>query len=107
MLHRAMWQACATQEEIAEAVEVHQDTISEWTKVFTENSGAEESVKWSGFDTPIYNVWKQQAKSNSVNHFGNSEPRWRISPIDIGLIPIKTVDRYLYTACHWRVYNEN
>lgn len=28
------------------------------------------------FDQPLYNVWKQQSKSNKVDHFGNSEPKW-------------------------------
>ena len=28
------------------------------------------------FDVPIYNVWKQQAKSEGASHFGNSEVRW-------------------------------
>jgi transposase len=28
------------------------------------------------FDIPIYNVWKQQAKSEGSSHFGNSEVRW-------------------------------
>ena len=28
------------------------------------------------FDTPIYNVWKQQEKTNGASHFGNSEVRW-------------------------------
>jgi len=73
---RAMWQACATQEEIADAVEVAIQTVSNWCDDFSKNSETEEMEKWSGFDVPIYNVWKQQTKSNTVNHFGNSEPRW-------------------------------
>jgi hypothetical protein len=28
------------------------------------------------FQPPIYNVWKQQTKTNGSNHFGNSEVRW-------------------------------
>ena len=72
----AMWLACHTQEEIAEAVEVPRDTVQGWVTGFVETSGAEESTKWQSFDPPIYNVWKQQSKSNTVSHFGNSEPRW-------------------------------
>lgn len=30
----------------------------------------------SDFDPPIYNVWKQQTKSEGSSHFGNSESRW-------------------------------
>lgn len=77
-----LWLACHTQEEIAEAVESPRDTIQGWingnekSKSFVENLQAEESTKWSGFTPPLYNVWKQQNKSNKVNHFGNSEPRW-------------------------------
>jgi DNA-binding XRE family transcriptional regulator len=71
-----MWMACKTQEEIAEAVQVPQQTLADWMKGFTENLVTEDSVKWHDFDPPIYNVWKQQNKSNKVNHFGNSEPRW-------------------------------
>lgn len=28
------------------------------------------------FDTPLFNVWKQQSKTTGSNHFGNSEVRW-------------------------------
>jgi len=30
----------------------------------------------SDFTPPIYNVWKQQTKSDGPDHFGNSEIRW-------------------------------
>ncbi len=73
----AMWLACATQQEIAEAVDVHVDTASEWSKGFSENTAAEFSENWRDFDPPIYNVWKQQTKTNAVGHFGNSEARDR------------------------------
>jgi len=69
-----IWMACKTQEEIAEAVEVSQDTVSEWSKGFTENLGTEESVKWTGFEIPIYNVWKQETVANWQDDFRkNSE----------------------------------
>jgi hypothetical protein len=42
-------------------------------KDFTENLVSKESVKWQNFTPPIYNIWKQQTKSNGVSHFGNSE----------------------------------
>jgi hypothetical protein len=45
-----MWLSCATQEEIAEAVDVAQQTIVDWMKDFTETSIAEVSVKSSDFD---------------------------------------------------------
>jgi len=28
------------------------------------------------FNIPIYNVWKQQTKTEGSTHFGNSEIRW-------------------------------
>lgn len=73
---REMWLACATQQEIADAVEVPQTTIDRWTADFTQNCQEQEWVNPPGFEPPIYNVWKQQVKSNAVSHFGNSEARW-------------------------------
>src|ERR1700750_637978 len=29
-----------------------------------------------GFEPLLYNVWRQNAKTNEVSHFGNSEVRW-------------------------------
>jgi DNA-binding XRE family transcriptional regulator len=63
---REMWLACATQEEIAEAVGVHVDTASDWSKGFSELFQANKSEFPLGFEPPIYNVWKQQTKSNAV-----------------------------------------
>jgi hypothetical protein len=71
-----MWLACATQEEIAEAVGVPRKTIDDWTDDFGESPADGLSPFPSGFEPPIYNVWKQQTKSNAVSHFGNSEARW-------------------------------
>lgn len=71
-----MWMACATQEEIAEAVEIAGGTVAAWESEFLKNSDSEESRNWTSFDPPIYNVWKLQNKTNKVDHFGNSEPRW-------------------------------
>jgi DNA-binding XRE family transcriptional regulator len=73
---REMWLACATQEEIAEAVGVPRQTIDGWTADFAESCLAQDSANPPGFEPPIYNVWKQQAKTNAVSHFGNSETRW-------------------------------
>lgn len=77
-----MWLSCHTQEEIAEAVEIGSGTINEWINGTEKDIGflgtlvSEESKKWSDFTTPIYNIWKQQTKSEGPNHFGNSEKRW-------------------------------
>lgn len=73
---RGMWLACATQDEIAESVEVAAGTVANWEDEFLKNSIDEELRNWNGFEEPIYNIWKQQTKTAGVNHFGNSEPRW-------------------------------
>ena len=57
-----LWLACHTQEEIADSVDSPQQTIADWMKDFTETSISEESVKWTDFEVPIYNVWKQQTR---------------------------------------------
>ncbi|NBC46722.1 MAG: hypothetical protein GVY22_01765 [Gammaproteobacteria bacterium] len=71
-----MWLACATQDEIATATEVAAGTVANWEKEFLKNSTDGELRNWNGFEPPIYNVWKLQNKTNKVDHFGNSEPRW-------------------------------
>ena len=73
-----LWLACHTQEEIAEAVEVSSiQTISNWCDDFSKKLTDDNLEKWPDFDPPLYNVWKQQTKSNKVDHFGNSEVRCR------------------------------
>lgn len=74
-----LWLSCETQENIAEVVGVPRDTLQVWIKDFVENLEIKDSTKFhfkDDFDVPIYNVWKQQTKSNAVSHFGNSESRW-------------------------------
>lgn len=71
-----MWLACHTQEEIAAATEVAAGTVANFESEFLKNSTAEELRNWNDFEIPIYNVWKQQTKSNGVSHFGNSEQKW-------------------------------
>jgi transcriptional regulator with XRE-family HTH domain len=73
----ALWLSCHTQEEIAEAVEVASiQTISNWCEDFSKKLTDDNLEKWTDFEIPIYNVWKQQTKTAGVNHFGNSEVRW-------------------------------
>jgi DNA-binding XRE family transcriptional regulator len=73
---REMWLACATQEEVAEAVGVTVQTASNWSEDFSKTCLEKVLEFPAGFEPPIYNVWKQQTKSNAVSHFGNSETRW-------------------------------
>ena len=68
---REMWLACATQEEIAEAVGVHVDTASDWSKGFSESPELGLSEFPPGFEPPIYNVWKQQTKNQ------RGQPLWQ------------------------------
>ncbi len=71
-----LWMTCATQGEIADAVSVTQQAVATWEDDFTNICADHDFVNSRDFDPPIYNVWKQQSKSNAVGHFGNSEPRW-------------------------------
>ena len=70
---------CATQEEIAEAVGVHKDTVSAEMEVCRNLETLPNSDKVTAmhqdadFAPPIYNVWTFAKKTNSVTHFGNSE----------------------------------
>ena len=80
-----LWLACHTQKEISSLVGVDQSTISRMVSTFMQKRDLAFLHKghWTnadhaeeGFQTPIYNIWKQQEKSNAVGHFGNSEQRW-------------------------------
>jgi hypothetical protein len=73
-----MWMACHTLEEIAEVVNVHKDTVSEICRRMEELPKSDKSTAdhSTDFTPPIYNIWKQQEKSEGVSHFGNSEVRW-------------------------------
>lgn len=73
-----LWLACYTQGEIAEMVGVTKETVSE---VCQKMANLPESDKLTAshltdFDPPLYNIWKQQEKSNGTKHFGNTESRW-------------------------------
>jgi hypothetical protein len=51
-------------------------TFTTWSESFS-NTCLEKVLEFPpGFEPPIYNVWKQQTKTNAVSHFGNSEARW-------------------------------
>lgn len=75
-LARSLWLSCHTQAEIAEEVEVTQPTIIDWINSYIEISDSDKSIFLSDFAPPVYNIWKQQTKTNGTKHFGNSEVRW-------------------------------
>jgi transcriptional regulator with XRE-family HTH domain len=71
----ASWLACHTQEEIAEQEGITKETVSEICQKMANLPESDKSLAShaTDFDPPIYNVWKQQTKSQGVNHFGNTE----------------------------------
>ena len=76
-----MWLACYTQQEIADACDCPQKTVDDQIKTFSETVLGNQSAKSladhaTDFDPPLYNIWKQQTKSEGSSHFGNSETRW-------------------------------
>lgn len=81
----ALWLASYTQEEIAELCECSRDEVRGVKEVKFGESGkltefpkdAQSSAEHAtDFEPPIYNIWKQQTKSDGPGHFGNSEARW-------------------------------
>jgi len=76
-----LWLACNTQQEIADAVGVPKGTIDAICLEMASSPNLSKPDQSSAdhatdFDPPLYNVWKQQGKSNGVGHFGNTEVRW-------------------------------
>ncbi len=78
-----LWLAGWTQREIAAAVGIirkdverslgQNGNLSKLSK--TQQSAANHATN---FNPPIYNIWKQQSKSEGSEHFGNSEVRWLV-----------------------------
>jgi hypothetical protein len=80
-----MWMSCHTQEEIAQATNCTKETVSHVVQVcqnkFHDTKSDKAIADYADFDAedgirPVYNVWRQTAKTNPVDHFGNSEMRW-------------------------------
>ena len=74
-----MYMSCSTQEEIAEAIGFHKDTVSEEvsriSETFLNSDKVAKEFLDEDFDIPIYNIWTFAKKTNKTNHFGNSEQR--------------------------------
>jgi hypothetical protein len=77
----SMWLACHTLQEIAEKVGLDTAQVmrvccemADLPKLNKPTRAAAEHA--TDFEPPIYNIWKQQTKSEGASHFGNSEVRW-------------------------------
>lgn len=77
----AMWLACYTQEEIADAVGVDRTTTSRDLEEVCNLAMLPKSTQLSAtysepdWTPPIYNLWTFAKLSNATRHFGNSEQR--------------------------------
>jgi len=79
-----LWLAGYSATEIADAVGWSQQSVADEIKTFTDfhdsgkigKSARNLANHETDFEPPIYNVWKQQSKSEGSSHFGNSEVRW-------------------------------
>ena len=76
-----LYMDCWTQQEIAERMDMAQQSVDRVIKSFTQNGSVSDLGKSLDFDrdadfkTPIYNIWNFAKLSNEVKHFGNSEQR--------------------------------
>ena len=70
-----LWLACWTLEEIAADTGVTKETVSAICQKTAElpKSDKPAAEHATDFEVPIYNIWKQQTKSEGSSHFGNSE----------------------------------
>jgi hypothetical protein len=73
-----LWLSCHTQQEIAQEVGCSKTLVNEVCSEMADlpkaNKPASDHI--TDFETPAYNVWKQQKKTPGSEHFGNSEIRW-------------------------------
>ena len=77
----AMWLACRTQDEIAETENITKQAVSLICQEMADlpkldKPSLSAASHTTDFDVPIYNIWKQQTKSEGAGHFGNSEIKW-------------------------------
>lgn len=73
-----LWMAYYSQQEIADKLNMPQQTLVEKIKILPEKHGNINSVKFNfqdDFKKPLYNTWSYGKKTNEVSHFGNSEQR--------------------------------
>jgi hypothetical protein len=94
-----LWLACWTEEEIGETVGCDKATVSRIINDLLQDGNLAKLQRIAAlhqvdFDPPLYNIWKQQTKTPSSSHFGNSEVRWLdnllylyTQPFDVTLDP--------------------
>ena len=76
-----LWMQCYTLDEIAKDVGCGKASVSEICSKMDTCPNSNKSQQAAAdhatdFDIPIYNVWKQQTKTEGASHFGNSDIRW-------------------------------
>ncbi len=78
-----LWLACYTMEEIAEITAEPVGTVKRLLgngsddlvqKVLAYQTNQISASHADGFQIPIYNVWKQQEKTEGSSHFGKNKP---------------------------------
>ena len=73
-----LWLACHTQEDIGERLNIPRQTITRMVEDFAQigklSDLGKTAANFGDFTAPLYNVWKNQNKSEGVKHPGNSEP---------------------------------
>lgn len=67
----ARWMRCETQEAIAEAVGVPQQTVTRWIADFTQNDADGDSGIFRDFAPELYALWSFGKADGEVKHFGN------------------------------------
>lgn len=74
-----LWMQCWTGADIAEIVGCDEKTVTNVVSGISEklpNFQKAMAEHATDFEVPIYNVWKQQSKTEGASHFGNSEVKW-------------------------------
>ena len=74
--------ACHTQEEIAEREGITKETVSEICREMADLPKSAKAAAEHATDFKIYNIWKQQHKTDGTDHPGktkNSEVRVKLT----------------------------
>jgi DNA modification methylase len=99
-----MYMRCFTHQQIADVLDVSQQTITSKIAKFTENGKFAESSNFRNFEPQIYDIWNFHKATNEVRHFGNIPPEivdnlmyYFTNPFDVVFDPFggggSTIDR--------------